>query len=205
MKGAFSDSAILDEHTEELLVHHEDEIRRLKEERRTKAYLLPSIRKYFDICEEEKELANTASDQSRLLGRGPRDPGRLLREEKMRKRVQKEKPRVGSHFSTSSDTVVLTEIIARKRPHHLDSRMGGRRGSPFSCAWGKHVANFAQRWRWRQGKPSRRERTCGFRPATGDNTKLCTWEGHSYTRRTPSVKHGLFTVSVGAEQTAAAR
>ena len=92
-----------DEHTEELLVLHEDEIKRLKEERRTKGYLLPSVRKYFDICEEEKELANAASDQSRLLGRGPRDPGRLLREEKMRKRVKKEKPRVGEHLlSTSS-------------------------------------------------------------------------------------------------------
>ena len=89
---------------------HEDEIRRLKEERRTKAHLLPSVRKYFDICEEEKELANAASDQSRLLGRGPRDPGRLLREEKMRKRVQKEKPRVGALLSTTSDEMVLTEI-----------------------------------------------------------------------------------------------
>ncbi|KIY53826.1 hypothetical protein FISHEDRAFT_32586, partial [Fistulina hepatica ATCC 64428] len=83
-----------DEHTEELLIIHEDEIRRLKEERRLKAPLLASIRKYFDICEEEKELAAAASDQSRLLGRSARDPGRLLREEKMRKRVQKEKPRL---------------------------------------------------------------------------------------------------------------
>lgn len=94
---------IIDEHTEELLLVHEDEIRRLKDERRTKAHLLPSVRKYFDICEEEKELVNTASDQSRLLGRGPRDPGRLLREEKMRKRVKKEKPRVSAPFSRSSD------------------------------------------------------------------------------------------------------
>lgn len=83
-----------DENTEELLTIHEDEIRRLKEERRLKAPLLASIRKYFDICEEEKELALAAADQTRLLGRGPRDPGRLLREEKMRKRVSKEKPRV---------------------------------------------------------------------------------------------------------------
>ncbi|KAI0300522.1 microtubule associated protein-domain-containing protein [Multifurca ochricompacta] len=90
-----------DEHTEELLLLHEDEIRRLKEERRTKSYLLPSVRKYFDICEEEKELENAASDQSRLLGRGPRDPGRLLREEKMRKRVQKEKPRLEKDLLTS--------------------------------------------------------------------------------------------------------
>ena len=85
-----------DEHTEELLTIHEDEIRRLKEERRLKAPLLANIKKYFDICGEEKELAAAASDQTRLLGRG-RDPGRLLREEKMRKRVLKEKPRVSSY------------------------------------------------------------------------------------------------------------
>ena len=88
------DGSFSDEHTEELLALHEDEIVRLKEERKLKGSLLLSIRKYFDILEDEKELAAAASDQSRLLGRGPRDPGRLLREEKMRKRVTKEKPRV---------------------------------------------------------------------------------------------------------------
>ncbi|THU93332.1 hypothetical protein K435DRAFT_670441 [Dendrothele bispora CBS 962.96] len=88
--GAFVD----DEHTEELFGIHEDEIRKLQEEKRLKAPLLASVRKYFEICDEERELAAAASDQSRLTGRGPRDPGRLLREEKMRKRVQKEKPRL---------------------------------------------------------------------------------------------------------------
>ncbi|KAJ7750397.1 microtubule associated protein [Mycena maculata] len=83
-----------DEHTEELLTIHEDEIKRLKDEKRMKAPLLAGIKRYFDICEEEKELAAAASDQTRLLGRGSRDPGRLLREEKMRKRVSKEKPRL---------------------------------------------------------------------------------------------------------------
>ncbi|KAL4266299.1 MAP65/ASE1 family protein [Pleurotus pulmonarius] len=86
-----------DEFSEELLSIHEAEIQRLKEERRQKAPLLASIKKYFEICEEEKELAAAASDQSRLLGRGTggsRDPGRLLREEKMRRRVKKEKPRL---------------------------------------------------------------------------------------------------------------
>ncbi|KAE9395861.1 hypothetical protein BT96DRAFT_977829 [Gymnopus androsaceus JB14] len=61
---------------------------------RIKAPLLAGIKKYFEICEEEKELAVAASDQTRLLGRGSRDPGRLLREEKMRKRVSKEKLRL---------------------------------------------------------------------------------------------------------------
>ncbi|KAJ7176713.1 microtubule associated protein [Mycena filopes] len=89
-----------DEHTEELLTIHEDEIKRLKEEKRMKAPLLAGIKRYFDICEEEKELAASASDQTRLLGRG-RDPGRLLREEKMRKRVSKEKPRLEQDLLTS--------------------------------------------------------------------------------------------------------
>ncbi|PFH48583.1 hypothetical protein AMATHDRAFT_196339 [Amanita thiersii Skay4041] len=92
-RGCFAPFAD-DEHTEELLTIHEDEIRRLKQEKRIKAPLLASIKRYFDICEEEKELAAASSDQTRLLGRGSRDPGRLLREEKMRKRVLKEKPRL---------------------------------------------------------------------------------------------------------------
>lgn len=114
-----------DEHTEELLTIHEDEIRRLKEERRLKAPLIASVRRYFDICEEQKELALAAADQTRLLGRGPRDPGRLLREEKMRKRVSKEKPRVSNFskrytvtdalndsFSTQLEQDLLTSIPA---------------------------------------------------------------------------------------------
>ena len=82
-----------------MLTLHEDEIKRLREERRLKAPLLASIKKYFQICDEEKELAAAATDQTRLLGRGARDPGRLLREEKMRKRVSKEKPRVSRQLS----------------------------------------------------------------------------------------------------------
>ena len=124
----------------------------------------------------------------------------------MRKRVKKEKPRVGAPFSTSSDAGVLTDIIARKRPPHLHSRMGSGGGSPFSCARGKHAANSAQRnGRCRQGKPSGRETTCGFGATTNDNAKLRTWKGCSYTSRAPSVKHGLFTTTIGAEQKTAAR
>lgn len=87
---------------------HEEEVRKLKEEKRVKAPLLAAIKKYFDICEEEKELALAASDQTRLLGRGSRDPGRLLREEKMRKRVSKEKPRVSSYLYRSTHLVTYS-------------------------------------------------------------------------------------------------
>ncbi|KIJ16234.1 hypothetical protein PAXINDRAFT_114030 [Paxillus involutus ATCC 200175] len=96
--AAFAD----DEHTEDLLSQHEHEIARLKAEVRLKAPLLTSIRKYFEICEEEKELGRAAGDQTRLLGRGGgRDPGRLLREEKMRKRVGKEKPKLEQQLLSS--------------------------------------------------------------------------------------------------------
>jgi len=80
-----------DEHIEDLLSQHEHEIAQLKAEVWLKMPLLTSIRKYIEICEEEKELERIVSDHMRLLGRGGgRDPGRLLREEKMRKRVGKE-------------------------------------------------------------------------------------------------------------------
>jgi len=81
-----------DEHTKDLLSQHEHEIARLKAEVRLKMPLLMSIRKYIEICKEEKELERIVSYQTRILGRGRgRDPGILLREE-MRKRVEKEKP-----------------------------------------------------------------------------------------------------------------
>ncbi|KIJ49148.1 hypothetical protein M422DRAFT_161626 [Sphaerobolus stellatus SS14] len=103
-RGAFA-PFVDDEYTEELFTLHEKEISRLKEERRVKAPILAAIKQYFTVCDEEKELKASATDQSRLLGRGARgDPGRLLREEKMRKRVAKEKPRLEKELMQSIPT-----------------------------------------------------------------------------------------------------
>lgn len=44
------------EHTEDLLTIHEEQIAKLKEERKTKANILVAVRKYFQILEEQKEL-----------------------------------------------------------------------------------------------------------------------------------------------------
>lgn len=44
------------EHTEDLLTIHEEQIAKLKEERKTKATILVATRKYFQILEEQKEL-----------------------------------------------------------------------------------------------------------------------------------------------------
>ncbi|KAK7050494.1 microtubule associated protein-domain-containing protein [Favolaschia claudopus] len=133
-----------DEHTEELLTVHEDEIKRLKEEKRMKAPLLAAIKRYFDICEEERELAAAASDQSRLLGRGARDPGRLLREEKMRKRVTKEKPRLeqdllasvpawekeaGRPFLVHGQSIlrILMQTVGTTDQENVGTQTGGKR------------------------------------------------------------------------------
>jgi hypothetical protein len=102
-----------------------------------KAPLLAGIKKYFDICGEEKELAAAASDQTRLLGRG-RDPGRLLREEKMRKRVTKEKPRV-STFSFILSQVVDCSMAARTGSFGIDPSMGTGERPTFPRSRRKHI------------------------------------------------------------------
>lgn len=119
-------SSSLDEHTEDLLSIHEEEIRRLKEERKFKGPLLKSIQKYFDICQDQKELAAAAADQTRLLGRGPRDPGRLLREEKMRKRVTKEKPRVSNILCNVKCYLPNVLAVARTGFVEVDTYLGSR-------------------------------------------------------------------------------
>ncbi|KAG8704395.1 hypothetical protein FRC08_002252 [Ceratobasidium sp. 394] len=84
-----------DEPSEDLLTRHEDEAARLRSELASKHALLAKAQKWEAIVGEQRALAAAAADQSRLTGRGVRgDPGRLLREEKMRKRVQREKPKL---------------------------------------------------------------------------------------------------------------
>ncbi|KAG8702308.1 hypothetical protein FRC09_004809 [Ceratobasidium sp. 395] len=84
-----------DEPSEDLLTRHEDEASRLRSELSSKHALLAKAQKWEAIVGEQRALAAAAADQSRLTGRGVRgDPGRLLREEKMRKRVQREKPKL---------------------------------------------------------------------------------------------------------------
>jgi protein regulator of cytokinesis 1 len=86
---------LLDEPSEDLLTRHEDEAARLRAELASKHALLAKAQKWETIVGEQRALAAAAADQTRLTGRGVRgDPGRLLREEKMRKRVEREKPKV---------------------------------------------------------------------------------------------------------------
>lgn len=114
-------------YNEEVLLAHEIEKQRLLDEKHSKGPILDKLAKYFGLLDEMRQLEESANDPSRLTGRGQRgDPGRLLREEKQRKRVAKEKPKVSppnlQHVSScylstdSGQTLQLEADLLRSIP-----------------------------------------------------------------------------------------
>lgn len=86
--GAFID----DNYTEELLERHEEESTRLRAEVEVRGRMLPKVKEWISIKAEEEELERSAQDPNRFKKCGTA----MLREEKMRKRVEKLKPKVSS-------------------------------------------------------------------------------------------------------------
>ncbi|KAF7505552.1 hypothetical protein GJ744_000632 [Endocarpon pusillum] len=90
--------AFSDVYSDALLSAHEAEIERLQALQQQRAPILAVIEKHRSLINDRETLAASANDASRLMGRGTkgekRDPTRLLREEKMRKRIAKELPKV---------------------------------------------------------------------------------------------------------------
>lgn len=71
------------------------EIARLEALLEERQPILVLINKHRELIDEKEQLAASSNDSSRLMARGSaRDPTRLLREEKMRKRIAKELPRI---------------------------------------------------------------------------------------------------------------
>lgn len=82
-------------YTDASLDAHECEIVRLEALLVERQPILSLIEQFNELKAEEMQLEASTQDASRLLGRGGggrRDPTRLLREEKMRKRLAKRKP-----------------------------------------------------------------------------------------------------------------
>jgi protein regulator of cytokinesis 1 len=90
---AFSDVC-----SDALLSAHEAEIARLEALKEQRLPVLSKIDRHRELIKERNDLQQSSQDASRLMARGnkgeKRDPGKLLREEKMRKRIQKELPKV---------------------------------------------------------------------------------------------------------------
>ncbi|KAJ9613040.1 Microtubule bundling protein [Cladophialophora chaetospira] len=90
--------AFSDVYSDALLSAHEAEIERLTTLKEQRAPILAMVEKYKSIIADREALAQSANDASRLMLKPQkgekRDPGKLLREEKMRKRIAKELPKV---------------------------------------------------------------------------------------------------------------
>ena len=90
--------AFSDVYSDALLSAHEAEIARLEALKEQRAPTLILIDKHRSLIKDREDLALSSQDASRLMAKGTkgekRDPTRLLREEKMRKRISKELPRV---------------------------------------------------------------------------------------------------------------
>ncbi|KIW82238.1 hypothetical protein Z517_05265 [Fonsecaea pedrosoi CBS 271.37] len=90
--------AFSDVYSDALLSAHEAEIERLMTLKEQRAPILAMVEKYKSLIADREALAASANDASRLLLKPQkgekRDPGKLLREEKMRKRIAKELPKV---------------------------------------------------------------------------------------------------------------
>ena len=90
--------AFSDVYSDALLEAHEREVSRLEALKEQRAPTLALIDRHKTLIKERNDLQTSSQDASRLMMRGQkgekRDPGKLLREEKMRKRIAKELPKV---------------------------------------------------------------------------------------------------------------
>ncbi|KAI9288633.1 microtubule associated protein-domain-containing protein [Umbelopsis sp. AD052] len=79
---------------DEILESHEKEITRTHILIEDQKHILERVEKHMRLVEEIKQFEASMSDPNRLFGKGQRDPGRLLREEKFRRRMARELPKV---------------------------------------------------------------------------------------------------------------
>lgn len=90
--------AFSDVYSDALLEAHEQEIDRLEALKEQRAPTLALIDQHRSLVKDRDDLQAASQDASRLMMRGQkgekRDPTRLLREEKMRKRIAKDLPKI---------------------------------------------------------------------------------------------------------------
>lgn len=99
--------AFSDVYSDALLEAHEQEIAKLETLKEQRAPMLALVERHRTLVAERDELAAASQDASRLMMKGQkgekRDPGKLLREEKMRKRIAKELPKVTAELRKTLD------------------------------------------------------------------------------------------------------
>ena len=100
--------AFSDVYSDALLSAHEGEIARLEALKEQRAPTLQLVDKYRSLIKDRDDLAASSQDASRLLAKSTkgekRDPTRLLREEKMRKRIAKDLPKIEIELKKALDS-----------------------------------------------------------------------------------------------------
>ena len=90
--------AFSDVYSDALLSAHENEIARLEALKEQRLPTLQLVEKHRSLVKDRDDLAASSQDATRLMMKPQkgekRDPGKLLREEKMRKRIAKDLPKV---------------------------------------------------------------------------------------------------------------
>ena len=90
--------AFSDVYSDALLEAHEREVARLEALKEQRGPILALVDRHKSLVKEREDLTASSQDASRLMARGQkgekRDPGKLLREEKSRKRIAKELPKL---------------------------------------------------------------------------------------------------------------
>ena len=137
--------AFSDVYSDALLEAHERELARLEALREQRAPILDLVDRHRSLVTEQKDLQVSAKDASRLMGRGQkgekRDPGKLLREEKMRKRIARELPKVSADLHKALDE--WEDEYGRPFLGHGERYLGTLAGEskPAPSAWSRTPAN----------------------------------------------------------------
>lgn len=131
---------------DQTLEMHEAEIERLKLLAEDRKYILEKVEEHMKLLDEIHEFEEQAKNPARLFNRGGRDPGRLLREEKFRRRVAKQLPKVKKELKGALQEYQImngTPFCVNGEPyiHHLDAdqskkvqrKREGNRESTCSC------------------------------------------------------------------------
>ncbi|KND91597.1 Anaphase spindle elongation protein 1 [Tolypocladium ophioglossoides CBS 100239] len=143
--------AFSDVYSDALLEAHEREVARLEALREQRAPTLALIDKHKGLMSDRDELETSSQDASRLMMRGQkgekRDPGKLLREEKMRKRIAKELPKV---------TAEVRKILEQWEDEY---------GRPF-LVFGERYLDELEAEETRKGGPTARSKTPTVRSKT---------------------------------------
>ncbi|KAM0428285.1 hypothetical protein ACHAPT_007186 [Fusarium lateritium] len=142
--------AFSDVYSDALLEAHEREVARLEALKEQRAPTLSLVDRHKSLIKERLDLATSSQDASRLMARGQkgekRDPGKLLREEKMRKRIAKELPKV---------TADLRKMLSRWEDEY---------GRPFLVFGERYLDELDAADGLRKGIPATRSKTPSGHP-----------------------------------------